>query len=155
MSTLAPTSPAGAVSQAALPVSRWIDEARTLGVALSNDGSKLAKVTRDGDTLICHGYGEDDPCKGFLYRQYCHHTTSLADQLPVRLFPCGNCREAVCSEPRTSCANCLQMLTVESERIAAERIALHSRPSASSQVMRSPEYLAAMEELIRGVDIWV
>lgn len=30
-----------------------------------------------------------------------------------------------------------------------------TRPAASEEVRRSPEYLAAMAELIQGVDIWV
>jgi hypothetical protein len=140
---------AGQPSQA--PVARWIDEARTTGVALSNDGTKLAFVTRDGDTLTCRGYSDTDPCKGFVYRGHCHHTTALANLLP-QMYPCGNCREKVCAEPHTYCAGCLAQLEAESERIAIERIA--HRPSASQQVIHSLEYREAMASLIAGTDIW-
>lgn len=93
-------------------------------------------------------------CPDFQFRSgsnpghVCKHMAACG--YPVR-FPCGNCGEKCCDQPQMYCIGCLATLEAESERLAASRI--QSR-AASQEVVRSPEYRAAMAELIAGTDIW-
>lgn len=126
------TSPAGAASHAV--VCRWLNADQTIGTALSSNGRTLYAIAREGGTISCD-------CTGYSYRQYCRHTTALEAMLPVRLFPCGNCREATCPEPRTYCAGCLAQLKAECERIAALR---QITPSTTEEIAATEAMLAEL-----------